>query len=138
MTAPAEETAASAEAKTDADSNAEAADATDAKNNPETAATGIVAVPRNIDFQMDADFKQVLFGKMTFNNLNGQLTVKEGKVDMKNLSMNTLGGNVVMNGYYSTADVKKPELKGGFKLSNLSFAQTYKELDMVQQMAPVF
>ena len=99
-----------------------------------TAATGIMEVPRNIDFQMDANLKQVLFDKMSFNNMNGKLVVKDGKVDMKNLSMNTMGGNVVMNGYYSTANVKKPEMKAGFKLSNIGFAQAYKELDM----APIF
>ena len=92
--------------------------------------TGIVEVPRNIDFQMDANLKQVLFDKMSFNNMNGKLTVKDGKVDMKNLSMSTMGGNVVMNGYYSTADAKKPELKAGFKLTNIGFAQAYKELDL--------
>ena len=100
--------------------------------------TRIVEVPRNIDFQMDANLKQVLFDKMSFNNMNGKLTVKDGKVDMKNLSMSTMGGNVVMNGYYSTADAKKPELKAGFKLTNIGFAQAYKELDMVQKMAPIF
>ena len=62
---------------------------------------------------MDANLKQVLFDKMSFNNMNGKLVVKDGKVDMKNLSMNTMGGNVVMNGYYSTANVKKPEMKAG-------------------------
>lgn len=103
-----------------------------------TSVTGIVAVPRNIDFQMDANLKQVLFDKMTFNNMNGKLVIKDGKVDMKNLSMSTMGGNVVMNGYYSTADAKKPEMKAGFKLTNLSFVQTYKELDMIQQLAPIF
>ena len=103
-----------------------------------TAATGIMEVPRNIDFQMDANLKQVLFDKMSFNNMNGKLVVKDGKVDMKNLSMNTMGGNVVMNGYYSTANVKKPEMKPGIKLSNIGFAQAYKELDMVQKMAPIF
>lgn len=87
---------------------------------------------------MDANLKQVLFDKMSFNNMNGKLVVKDGKVDMKNLSMNTMGGNVVMNGYYSTANVKKPEMKAGFKLSNIGFAQAYKELDMVQKMAPIF
>lgn len=103
-----------------------------------TAQTGVLEVPRNIDFQMDANLKEVLFDKMAFNNMNGKLIVKDGKVDMKNLSMNTMGGNVVMNGYYSTANVKKPEMKAGFKLSNVVFAQAYKELDMVQKMAPIF
>ncbi len=39
--------------------------------------------------------------------------------------MSTMGGNVVMNGYYSTADAKKPELKAGFKLTNIGFAQSF-------------
>ena len=128
MSASTEETAAATETAAP-DSVATTATAT---------ATGIVEVPRNIDFQMDANMKQVLFDKMTFNNMNGKLVIKDGKVDMKNLSMGTMGGNVVMNGYYSTANAKKPEMKAGFKLSNIGFAQAYKELDMVQKMAPIF
>lgn len=121
---------------TPADSTAKAATATPTEA---TAAPGaILEVPRNIDFVMDAALKQVLFDKMTFTNMNGKLTVKDGKVDMKNLSMNTMGGNVVMNGYYSTTDVSKPEMNAGFKLSNISFTQAYKELDMVRQLAPIF
>ncbi len=103
-----------------------------------TASTGVLEIPRNIDFQMDANLKEVLLGKMAFNNMNGKLVVKDGKVDMKNLSMNTMGGNVVMNGYYSSADVKAPEMNAGFKLTDISFSQAYKELDMVQQLAPIF
>lgn len=117
-----------------ADSTATAATA----SSDSVTTTGIVEVPRNIDFQMDANLKQVLFDKMSFNNMNGKLAIKDGKIDMKNLSMNTMGGNVVMNGYYSTADIKKPEMKAGFKLTNIGFAQAYKELDMVQKMAPIF
>lgn len=103
-----------------------------------TAATGIVEIPRNVDLQIDANLKQVLFNKMSFNEMNGKMVVKDGKVDMKNLSMNTMGGNVVMNGYYSTADVKRPQLNAAFKMNNIVFAQAYKDLDMVQQLAPVF
>lgn len=113
-------------------------DSTQVEATPENAAMSIIEVPGNIDFQMDANLKEVLFDKMTFSNLNGKLIVKDSKVDMKNLSLNTMGGNVVINGYYSTADIKKPEMNAGFKLNGLSFAQTYKELDMVQQLAPIF
>ncbi len=106
---------------------------------PVTAATSALEIPKNIDFNMNANMKQVLFDKMVFNNMNGKLIVKDGKVDMQNLSMNTMGGSVVMNGYYSTAEnVKSPDLNAGFKMSGLSFAQAYKELDMVQKMAPIF
>ncbi len=100
--------------------------------------TGIFEVPKNIDFQMDANLKKVLFDKMVFETMKGKITVKDSKVDMSNLSMNTMGGSVVMNGFYSTANIKKPVMNAGFKMSDVSFAQAYKELDMVRKLAPVF
>lgn len=105
----------------------------------DTTAMSVIEIPKNVDFAMDANMKQVLFDKMQFNNMNGKLVIRDGKVDMKNLSLNTMGGSVVMNGYYSTAtDPQSPELNAGFNMSNLSFSQVYKELDMVQKMAPIF
>ena len=98
----------------------------------------LLIVPKNIDFAMQADMKQVLFDTMTFNNVKGKLTVRDGKVDMQNLSLGTMGGNVLLNGSYSTADPKTPTFNAGLKMTDLGFAQTYKELNMVKQLAPVF
>lgn len=49
-----------------------------------------------------------------------------------------MGGNVLLNGSYSTADPKTPTFNAGLKMTDLGFAQTYKELNMVKQLAPVF
>lgn len=102
-------------------------------------AGGVLIVPENIDFDMNADMKEILFDKIVINDLNGKLIVKDGTVDMKNLSMNTMGGKVVMNGAYSTAQsISNPTLNASFAMNNLSFSQTFKELDMIQKLAPVF
>ncbi|MBR2358819.1 MAG: AsmA family protein [Bacteroidaceae bacterium] len=115
---------------------AAAADTTATEN---IEATGVIVVPKNIDFNMNVDMAEILFDKIAIKNLNGKLLVKDGTVDMKNLSMSTMGGNVVMNGSYSTAkNEKQPELNASFAMNNLSFSQTFKELDMVQKMAPIF
>ena len=98
----------------------------------------LLIIPKNIDFQMQTTLNKVLFNKMEFSDVKGKLIVKNGEVNMQNLSLNTMGGNVVINGGYSTADVKKPAFDAGLKMTNLSFAQTYKELDMVRGMAPIF
>ncbi len=95
-------------------------------------------IPKNIDFNMSVNMKKVLLNTLNFENVNGKLTVKDGKADMSNLSLNTMGGKVVMNGYYSTVNEKTPEMKASLKLTDMNFAQTYKELDMVRQIAPVF
>lgn len=102
-------------------------------------AMGVLVVPKNIDFNMNVDMEEILFNNITLRNLNGKLKVKDGVADMSNLSMNTMGGSVTMNGSYSTAQSEtNPELKASFALKELSFAQTFKELDMVRQMAPIF
>lgn len=100
---------------------------------------GVIEVPRNIDFQLTTNLQKILFDKMTFEDVQGKLVVKDGAVDMQGLSLKTMGGTVKINGSYSTAaNVKKPEMSGAFQLDNLSFAQTYKELDAIRSLAPIF
>lgn len=101
--------------------------------------TSVIEIPKNVDFNVNANMKKVLFSKMTLNEMTGNLLIKDGKVDMKNLSMKTMGGSVVMNGFYSTAtSVKSPDMKGSFKLNNIVFVQAFKELELVQKIAPIF
>ena len=104
----------------------------------DTAAMGIIRIPDNIDFRMQVKMNEVLMNKMKFNNLNGLLIVKNSKIDMQNLSLNTMGGSVVVNGAYATPEKSAPSLNAGFSLKEIGFAQAYRDLDMVQQMAPIF
>lgn len=104
----------------------------------DTAAMGIIRIPDNIDFRMQVKMKEVLMDKMAFNNLNGLLIVKDSKVDMQNLSLNTMGGSVTVNGSYATPKTGDPRLDAGFSLKEIGFAEAYRDLDMVQQLAPIF
>lgn len=100
---------------------------------------GVIIVPENIDFNMNVDMAEILFNELSLRDLKGKLSVKDGTADMSNLSANTMGGSVVINGTYSTAqDTTEPELDASFALNELSFAQTFKELTIVQKMTPIF
>lgn len=104
----------------------------------DTAAMGVIRVPENIDFQMQAAFRELLFDKMTLTDGKGTLLVRNGTVDMRNLSFNTMGGSVTMNGAYVAPQNKQPELNAAFNMRNISFAQAYQDLGLVQQLAPIF
>ncbi|MDD4054779.1 MAG: AsmA-like C-terminal region-containing protein [Bacteroides sp.] len=96
-------------------------------------------VPENINFTMTANLKEVLLSTMKFNNVQGNLRINNQKIDMNNLSLNGMGGSIVMNAYYSTAiSSTTPKVAGNFNLKDLSFTETYQALDMVKQLAPVF
>ena len=103
-----------------------------------TATTGGIRVPDNIDFRAQVNMKQVLLDKMNFSNIKGLLVIKDSKVDMQNLSLNTMGGSVVANGSYATPAGEQARLDAGFALNNIAFADAYRDLDMVQQLAPIF
>ncbi len=105
----------------------------------ETDAAGVLVIPKNIDFNMNVDMDEILFGTIALHNLNGTLAVKEGTADISNLTMHTMGGAAIMNGTYSTAQSESsPRLNASFALNELSFAQTFQELQLIQQMAPIF
>ena len=105
----------------------------------EPSATNVaLRVPDNIDFRAQVDMAEVLMDKMTFNDINGVLVVRDSKVDMQNLSLKTMGGDVVANGAYSTPVGEAARLNAGFALNNILFAEAYRDLDMVQSLAPIF
>lgn len=99
---------------------------------------GVIRIPENIDFTMQANLKEVLFDKMKLETVNGVLTVKNGTVDMRNLSFNTMGGSITANGAYSAPKGVQPHLNAGFDMKGIGFAQAYEELGLVQQLAPIF
>ena len=103
-----------------------------------TSSTGTIRIPENLDFNMQANLKEVLFDKMKLENVNGTLLVKNGTIDMRNLSFNTMGGSITANGAYSAPKGVQPHLNAGFDMKGIGFAQAYEELGLVQQLAPIF
>lgn len=122
------------------ESSAEQPAAEETTEESTTSATSMAAitVPENIDFRAQVNMNEVLLDKMSFNDIKGLLVIKDRKVDMQNISLSTMGGGVVANGSYSTPVGERARLAAGFALNDIVFKQAYKELDMVQKMAPLF
>jgi Uncharacterized protein involved in outer membrane biogenesis len=97
-------------------------------------------IPKNINMSMNASMKKVYFGNMDINNINGELIIRDGKLNMKNLSLETMGGSAVANGYYSTAaaGAAEPELNASFKMNNLLFSESFKTFEVIRTLAPIF
>jgi hypothetical protein len=114
-------------------SNEEASASTD------SASIGVIEIPKNLNFNLTGNFKQVIFDNLEMNNVAGQIIVKEGKADMKNLSINALGGQLNVNGYYDTGkNPKQPEIALDLDIKNASFAQTFSSFVTIQKLAPIF
>jgi hypothetical protein len=100
--------------------------------------TGDIIIPKNVDFLLNADMEQVIYEKITINNLTGNMTVKEGILNLKEVSANTLGGSCIVSGSYDTSDPETPKVNFALNLRQVSFAETFKSVESVQKFAPVF
>lgn len=101
-----------------------------------TASSGVVEVPGNIDFTLNTKIGKVLYDNLTLENMIGNLVIRNKKVDMTNLKMNTLGGLLTINGSYETSNPKKPTTAMNLLVENLDIQSTYNAFESVKKMAP--
>ena len=111
----------------------------DSSSTADTSSVGVFEVPKNIDFVLSAAMNKVVYEKINMTNLNGSISVKNGTVSMNNVSANALGGTAKVTGSYSTAENPvKPKVNFALSLSNVSFAETFKSVEAIQKIAPIF
>lgn len=100
---------------------------------------GVIEIPKNIDFNLNGTFNQVIFDNLDMKNVVGQIVIKNGKVDLKNVSVNALGGKLNVTGYYDTGkNPKQPEVALDLDIKEASFAQTFSTFVTIQKLAPIF
>ncbi len=103
----------------------------------DTAAMSVAEVPGNIDFNLNANFAKVLYDNLVIDNMIGNIVVRQKKVDMTDLRLGLLGGNVLMNGYYETTNPSKPTVNMNFKVDNFDIQKTFAAFNTVQKIAPI-
>ncbi|MBP7810587.1 MAG: membrane assembly protein AsmA [Bacteroidia bacterium] len=102
-----------------------------------TAVASVVEVPGNIDFNLNAKFGKVLYTNLTLDNLTGNILVRDRKVDMTNLKMNTMGGGLGMSGYYETTNPKKPTANFNLDVTNFDIQNTFNTFNSIKKLAPI-
>ena len=121
------------------DSEAESEVAVENAASDTVSASGAIEIPKNLNLSLKSSFKEVLFQKIIIENLNGNISVKDGTLSMNSLRFGAFGGNVSANGSYSTAkDITKPEAALSLNVSKGDFKTTFEQLDMVRQLVPIF
>ena len=96
-----------------------------------------VIIPRNIDFEFQSSIKKILYDNLQLQNAKGLLTVRDGVLDMSNLSFNMLGGAIVMNGKYDTRIPEDPAFEYQLNIQKISIPQAYTSFATVQAFAPM-
>ncbi len=102
-----------------------------------SAPLSIIHIPANIDFVIQANVKKLLYDKMVFDNVKGELTAANSELKMNDVAMNGFGGTLLMNGIYSTADTLKPKVNLDMQIKDVGFKEIFAQVETLQKFAPI-
>lgn len=104
----------------------------------DTSKQKVIEIPKNINFTVQAGFKQLVYEKMNFNNAKGILKIADGNMKIQDMTLQAFGGNLLMNGLYSTSDPKKPAVDFDISINEVIFTEIVKQVEILQKIVPFF
>jgi AsmA-like C-terminal region len=99
--------------------------------------TEVIPVPPNVDFTLTASAARVTYDKLTAASVRGSLHVKDRRVTLSDLRMETLRGSVVANGFYETVATDRPSFDVDLGLTQVDIPSAFAALSTVQMLAPI-
>ncbi len=103
----------------------------------DTAALEVIEVPTNIDFRFTSSISSLKYDKLDITDLKGIIYVKDGRVVMENLSMNTLDGSMKLTGAYNTQDIKNPQVDFSINATGIDIPKSFVAFDILGKIAPI-
>ncbi len=94
-------------------------------------------VPANIDMDMNADVKKLLYTNIEMTSLKGKLLVENEAVVIDEATANVLGGKVALAGGYDTKDKENPAFSIKYDLQNMDFQKSFNTFNSFRTLAPI-
>lgn len=104
----------------------------------EEAPTGVIVVPENLDLSLSTNLKKILFQQMTISDVEGGMSIRGGELSLNKLALGLFGGQATASGCYSTKHPAEPTFTMDLGLKQASFQETFRQLEMVQKLVPLF
>lgn len=96
-----------------------------------------ILVPKNIDIDINADIKKLLYTNLELNNITGKLVVANQAVMLEDVTANALGGKMALSGGYDTKDTENPAFSIKYDLQSMDFQKSFNAFNSFQVLAPI-
>ena len=105
--------------------------------NPAEETSSVLAIPKNIELAFGTNIKEILFDSLVINSVKGNIETSGGIATLKNLSMDMLNGNLIMNGAYNTANPAKPSADLNLRVTDIDIHSAYNAFSFIKQSLPI-
>ncbi|HAH57836.1 MAG TPA: hypothetical protein DCL86_06785 [Bacteroidales bacterium] len=103
----------------------------------DTVALGIIEVPADVDITLRATVAEVIYDNLNLTQVKGLLMIKDKKIFLENLSMNTLGGSMALSGSYSVPQPQQPDIDFNVAIKAIEARQIAGAFNTVEMLAPI-
>ncbi len=97
----------------------------------------VIVIPDNIDFEFNSSIENIYYDNLNLKNGKGLMTIRDGVLDMDNLSFGLFDGSIIMNGKYDTRKPDKPKFDYNLLIKNLSISHAFTSFSMVKTFVPM-
>ncbi|PIF02083.1 MAG: hypothetical protein CR996_01345 [Draconibacterium sp.] len=94
-------------------------------------------VPGNLNLVFRSKINNAIIDRLKVSDVYGLITVKNGILNLNDLSMNVFNGKMALNGSYQNTQQNRPLFNFGFNLSDIEIPSIYKNLGFFQKIAPI-
>ncbi|RLC24411.1 MAG: hypothetical protein DRH21_05495, partial [Deltaproteobacteria bacterium] len=104
---------------------------------PDSLPSEIIVIPPNINFEIASSFDRLIYDNIVMGNVSGRLAIRDQKLEIKDLNMNVLDGEMTVNGLYNTFIPDQPEVDFDIQMTNINIQRTYSTLRLMNTYAPI-
>ena len=94
-------------------------------------------IPGNLDLELTTKIDKLISEKKIYKNLNGILTVNNGVLDMKNVSVDYLGGHFSGNALYNNPKNQNPNAAVKMSVDRFEFDKTTVLFPSIKESLPI-
>jgi len=95
-------------------------------------------VPADMNFTLHTNISKVTYDKVDYSNVKGELTMKDEKINFKNVNMQALDGDVTLNGSYSTLiNKKEPDIGFSYDIKDMDVQKAFYAFNTIQSIMPI-
>jgi len=98
---------------------------------------GVLLIPDNIGMRIRAEVGELIYTNMNLRNISGVLEVADKAVALRNLTGQTFGGQLALDGMYDTSDPEEPAFSVAYAMEQMQFQEAFSALNTFQALAPV-
>ncbi len=95
------------------------------------------SLPEKLNLTFHTDIKKAVYEKMIIDNISGQVTLNNGRLDLTGMNMHMLEGEFKLSGIYEDESKEKRNLDLTAEIVNVDIPKAFQSLQLVRNYLPI-